>query len=329
MTAISSRTESQSAICFRKLVAKGLWPACLAVSLALGVYDTPAADQTTPSNLAQVVTATYLGAEGNNWLSAAAFPGDDSIVIGGVSVDADITLLGVTAKVLGSDGSAPKIETLKEFKPIEKGSPLPGAVRWSEGTGAQKVDYQKFFWLQPEATGFIGRFSSDLKKVHALRRLPRGAGSVTSMEADKTGAIYVTGAATEHIANMLANRQTETAPNPDGVKDETWGCHKTYLAKLSPDLAKVVWLVEINGFSVCAPKLRILKDGNVSVFGPGLRVYDPDGHLVASNYDWITPSADSLAPGDVGSYKIVVPLDPNIVDTTGYTYKTLVKGEVK
>jgi hypothetical protein len=59
------------------------------------------------------------------------------------------------------------------------------------------------------------------------------------------------------------------------------------------------------------------------------QVFDSDGKLVAVNYSWITPSGDSLAPGDVSSYNVVVPLDSTITDTTGYTFKTLVKGEVK
>jgi len=57
-------------------------------------------------------------------------------------------------------------------------------------------------------------------------------------------------------------------------------------------------------------------------------VFDAKGKLVAVNYEWITPSGDSLAPGDVSSFKVVVPLEPGI-DTTGYTFKTLAKGEVK
>jgi len=57
-------------------------------------------------------------------------------------------------------------------------------------------------------------------------------------------------------------------------------------------------------------------------------VYDDKGNPVAVNYDYISPSGDSIAPGDVNSYKIVVVLDPK-AEPTGYTVKTLVKGEVK
>ncbi|HEX7567312.1 MAG TPA: FxLYD domain-containing protein [Anaerolineaceae bacterium] len=57
-------------------------------------------------------------------------------------------------------------------------------------------------------------------------------------------------------------------------------------------------------------------------------VYDDKGNPVAVNYNYISPSGDSIAPGDVNSYKVVVVLDPK-ADTTGYTVKTLVKGGVK
>ncbi|MFP4054711.1 MAG: hypothetical protein ACLFV7_12690 [Phycisphaerae bacterium] len=59
-------------------------------------------------NLAEVKTSTFLGGKGTEWFTGAAFPGDDSIVVVGVSLDPDLTLRGVTAKVLGTDAPARK-----------------------------------------------------------------------------------------------------------------------------------------------------------------------------------------------------------------------------
>jgi len=59
-----------------------------------------------------------------------------------------------------------------------------------------------------------------------------------------------------------------------------------------------------------------------------VQVVDTDGKVIAVNYDWISPSGDSIAAGETGSYKVVVPLEPGI-DTSSYTVKTFVKGEVK
>jgi hypothetical protein len=57
-------------------------------------------------------------------------------------------------------------------------------------------------------------------------------------------------------------------------------------------------------------------------------IYDTANFLVAVNYEWISPTGDSISDGEITSYGIVVILDPN-TDTTGYTYRVLVKGEVK
>jgi hypothetical protein len=57
-------------------------------------------------------------------------------------------------------------------------------------------------------------------------------------------------------------------------------------------------------------------------------IYDANGVLIAVNYGWILPTGDSIDNGSVNSYNVVVPLDP-AVNVTGYTIKTLVKGELK
>jgi hypothetical protein len=59
-----------------------------------------------------------------------------------------------------------------------------------------------------------------------------------------------------------------------------------------------------------------------------VQIFDAKGKLVAVDYTWISPTGDSIAAGETGSYSVTVPLSPN-ADTTGYTFKTLVKGEVK
>jgi hypothetical protein len=57
-------------------------------------------------------------------------------------------------------------------------------------------------------------------------------------------------------------------------------------------------------------------------------VYDASGALIAVNWDDLFPTGDSYANGDVASYTVDIYFDPN-VDTSGYTFKTLVKGDVK
>ena len=57
-------------------------------------------------------------------------------------------------------------------------------------------------------------------------------------------------------------------------------------------------------------------------------VYDKSGALVAANWDDLFPTGDSFVDGDVASYTIDISFDPG-ADTSGYTFETLVKGDVK
>jgi hypothetical protein len=55
-------------------------------------------------NLVKVQTATFVGDEGTEWLTSGAFPGDDSILVAGVTLAPDLSLRGVKARVIGKDG---------------------------------------------------------------------------------------------------------------------------------------------------------------------------------------------------------------------------------
>jgi len=56
-------------------------------------------------------------------------------------------------------------------------------------------------------------------------------------------------------------------------------------------------------------------------------IYDGGGNLVATDYAYISPTGDSIASGETNSYEVTIYLDPN-VDATGFTFKTIVQGEV-
>ena len=59
-----------------------------------------------------------------------------------------------------------------------------------------------------------------------------------------------------------------------------------------------------------------------------VEVFDDQNNLVAVNSDTIFPSGDSIAKGDVNPYQVDVYLKPG-VDSSKFTYKTLVKGYIK
>ncbi len=277
-------------------------------------------------NPAKVVTATFVGGKGSEWLSAGIFLPSGDILVCGVTLDADITLRGVKAKAIGTDipplprfsayrglgakdtgkvavpdpdkaiGSDPgglagrsaleepptKEQIKRKQKEVTQAiRSCPRGMQWGEGgqTVESQVMYRKLSWFQPEATGFLAVLSPDLKTVGKFCRLPRGAGSITAAALGKDGAVYIAGTATERIAKLCGRFETETVPDPKGVTDSTFGCRHTYLARWSPDLSKVEWLRDLNGWSI-APSLRVLNDGTISLHGPGLRTYTPAGRCV-------------------------------------------------
>ncbi len=59
-----------------------------------------------------------------------------------------------------------------------------------------------------------------------------------------------------------------------------------------------------------------------------VEVFNGKEELVAVNSNSAMPEGDSIALGDVTPYKVEVYLEPT-VDSTGYTFKTLVKGYIK
>jgi len=79
------------------------------------------------SNLVEVVTAGFVGGKGTEWFTAGAFPGDDSIIIAGISMNPEVVIHGVKASVLGKDAAAlpaPKdFRKLASFKTGEVAAP--------------------------------------------------------------------------------------------------------------------------------------------------------------------------------------------------------------
>jgi len=158
---------------------------------------------------------------------------------------------------------------------------LPRGMQWAaEGkTVETQTVFRKLSWFQGEATGFLAVLSGDLKTVRRIVRLPRGAGSITAVALSADGAVTIAGSATERIARLPGPRESEIVEDPKGVDDSTFGCRRTYLARLSEDLAKVDWLRDIKGWSI-APRLRVLHDGSIWLHGPGLRTYTPAGKCI-------------------------------------------------
>lgn len=283
------------------------------------------ADRASP-NPAEVVTATFIGGDGAEWLTAAAFPGNDTILLGGVSLDAELTLRGVKARVLGKD--APPLEACKAFRKLttgahqrednepkldDMGAKSPSAapsVDLDEVTPAQKekqereareaaarlaavprnfqfverhtngtqVTCAKLSWLDSQATGFIACFDPQLRTVRSLVRFPRGSCAITSMAMASNGNVYVSGFADDRIKGASEDCREEQT-NRFLTEPGFGGQRHAFLACLTPDLQKVVWLRQLK-YRAYAPKLRVLRDGTITMLGPGYCQFSPDGKLL-------------------------------------------------
>ena len=137
----------------------------------------------------------------------------------------------------------------------------------------------RLHWMQREATAFFAIFSPDLATLKKLVRFPRGAGSITSVAAAEDGSIYVAGAAQDNISKLPCRAATIDTQPTRGVALNAFGCRRTFLAKLSPDLTEVEWIKLHLGWSI-APRIRIMNDGSIALHGSGLRWYAPSGRFI-------------------------------------------------
>lgn len=162
-------------------------------------------------------------------------------------------------------------------------SSVPGRFTFNTMTTIESKDvYARLYGGEKSATGFIARFDGSLKQVQTLSRLPRGAGTISSIAIGSKGEVYVSGAATERLADAGGDRRLD-APESVPASDNYFPFRHVYIARLSPDFSKFEWVREIKAASF-APELRALKDGNVSMIGPSYIVYSPEGKLVQASF---------------------------------------------
>jgi len=238
-----------------------------------------------PPDQAVVVAATLFGGQGTEWFAAGGFQPDGTIVAAGTALGPALEA-GAPVAVLGTDapappGPTPKQQTGKDGKP--KVDP------------AGKPIYEPLSWTHENATGFVVRFSADLQQTKSVSRFPWKAGGITGAAVDAEGSIYLTGPASDGIS-ALGGDCRELPAQVSGQKDAP--CRHVYLARLSPDAGKVVWLRHIKGTSF-APEVNLNKQGKLLLAGPDLRRFDTQG-----NQESVT-----VVPGGLGKQAAVNPVD--------------------
>jgi hypothetical protein len=213
---------------------------------------------------AAVKAAGLVGGAGTEWLAGGGFQPDGTVVLAGTSLGPTLDLRGTKAAVLGKDAPAPEAHTPRP-KLDAKGKPevsKDGTPRFLDPS-----------WADPAATAFVARMSADLKEVKSVARFPWKAGGVTAAAVDGQGNIYLAGPAGDGVAAVGGDVQelkpTEGGPAKGAVSH-------TYVAKLSPDATKVLWLRHVRAASN-APDVTLRADGKVAFTGPDLRTFSADG----------------------------------------------------
>ncbi len=248
---------------------------------------------------AQVLSASFLGGKGTEWLSGGGFQADGTVVVTGNTLGPELDL-SVAETIVGADlpkpGEAKPIPALVNGKPrmTKEGQPV----------------FEALGWRHPNATGFVARLSPDVKKVLTVTRLPWTSAAITASLVDaKDGSIYIAGRATDGISKMGGDQKALDIP-ADATR-KTGLCDFTFIAKLSPDGAKAIWVRTAKGLSD-APQLQQRADGSLVFGSQDLRVFDASGKQLSS----------IVVPGGVRRTTSVSPVDGSIIRAGEHNWGT-------
>ncbi len=258
------------------------------------------------SDQAKVVSATYLGGPGTEWLVAGGFQPDGTIVVAGTSLGPTLAIGSGKPKVLGTDAPAPP-EPERKQKRDAKGK----LVKDKKG----KPVYEPFAWNHESATAFVVRLSPDLQQVKSVTRFPWRAGGVTGAAVDEKGHVYLTGPARASIAAL----GTAEALKPRNTGMKKGGCDQVYLCKLSPDASKVLWLRTLKGQSD-APEVTLTAKGKVKLQSGDLRTFSPAGKEEAVT---VVPGGITTQPGNTTNRTTAInPKDGTFVRAGEHHWRT-------
>ncbi len=242
---------------------------------------------TTPAEPVRVLHAGLLGGPGTEWLTGGGFQADGTIVLAGVALGPELQL-GVKETVLGKDAVC------------EAPAPLPKLDK----KGQQELDkegkpkFEPFAWNHPNATAFIARMSGDLKTIKSVTRFAWKSGGLTAAVVDAAGNIFIAGPATEDTATLSSDAKELPAPAEDSKRS---GCTHSFIARLTPDAAKILWIRHVKGASD-APSLTLDAAGRLHFHGPDFRVLDASGKQLSA----------MPIPGGAGGFAAVNPVDGTI-----------------
>jgi hypothetical protein len=240
---------------------------------------------------AEVVAASFVGGKGNEWLVDAGFQADGSLVLAGNAIGGDFELC-VPIRTLGTDHSKPPPYAPKPMVDRQTKAPVVDQL------GQQR--YEKVSWTDAGVTGFVVKLDAGMTKIVSASRLGWGSGAITACEVASDGSVYIAGRAEDGAAGLSGDSDKAIAVADEEAKGAS--CRQTFVAKLSADLGKVLWVRVVSG-PAFAPRLALKRDGSVVASLADLRTYDAGGKLLSS----------VVVPGGLGMRNSVSPLNGEVV----------------
>lgn len=127
------------------------------------------------ANPAKVVSASYLGSPGNEWLSAGGFLANGHVLVCGISLEPEVTLLGKKATVWGKDQKAfPSISKWKKLGQLDTGIMKAAEVKDLEGS-ADSFDLGSGGLMELDAPKTEQEKKKEkFENIKKIRSVPRG-----------------------------------------------------------------------------------------------------------------------------------------------------------
>lgn len=239
---------------------------------------------------AEVITAGFIGSKGNEWLTDGGFRRDGHLVLTGNAIGGDFQL-SAPVKVLGDDGPPPP--------PYVPKPSIDGKTKQPRVDQTGQTRYEAVKYTEAGVTGFGILLTPTYDTIAAAFRLGWGSGAITACAVAPDGSVYVAGRAEAGAARLAAD-SGEVTVRVEKIKGAP--CERTFLAKIAPDLSRVLWVRVVVG-PAYAPRLTLRADGLVTASLADLRTFDANGKLVNA----------VAVSGGLGNTTSVSPLNGEVV----------------